>query len=107
MSWLINNSRGLTDDFGRRSRLRISRARRIPVETKPRLFAWPLSLIRPAENPASLHFRFRRWRRRRRNFSLRRRWRHRQVFALHRIDELAIRRPPDRRTGIGARGHVL
>jgi hypothetical protein len=67
-------------------------------------FARSLSFIGPAENPASLHLRLR-WRCG--DFSLRRRRRGRQIIALHRIDQFAIRGLADRRTGIGSRGRVL
>jgi len=73
---------------------------------RPRLFARSLSFVRQTEKPASLHFRLRRrWRT---DFGLRRRWRRgRQIFALHRIDQLAVRGPANGRTGIGTRRHAL
>jgi hypothetical protein len=73
---------------------------------KPRLFARSLSFVRQTEKPASLHFRLRRrWRT---DFGLRRRWRRgRQIFALHRIDQFAVRGPANGRTGIGTRRHAL
>src|SRR5258707_4024095 len=82
------------------------RVKRIVIG-KALLFARSLSLIGPAENPPALHLRLRSGHLP--GFSLRRRWqrRGRQILALHRIHQLAVFGPADRRTIVRSRRRAL
>src|SRR5258708_4992525 len=89
-----------------KGRSRVPRRVKRIVIGKALLFAWSLSLIGPAENPAALHLRLRG--RHLPGFSLRRWWRRgRQILALHRIHQFAVFGPADRRTIVRSRGRAL
>src|SRR5436305_6690296 len=80
----------------------------VPAWRWKRLLVRPLSFVGPAENPAALYFRLRgSGRRGWGDFSQRRRRRHREAVALHRVDQLAVRCPADRRAIVGADIGVL
>src|SRR6476659_384535 len=100
-------------DSGRRRNCRsfaaVSKGRWIVawwVKLLPDLFARPLSFIRPAKNPAALHFRL--LSRHLPGFGLRRpRRRGRQILALHRVNQLAVFGPANRSAVIDTRGRAL
>src|SRR6266702_2816948 len=104
VSWLIHYSRDRREEYPLQPET--PEARAIPAAVSSdatRLLVRPFPLVGPTENPATLYLRLRRgsfldfglWRRK----GL---WR--QILALHRIDERAVRGASDRRTIVDPRG---